>query len=402
MTARLAPSGLKFIVLLLLLISLLGVFPLDVILPSFPALADSFDVSLKQIAFSVSIFAIGVAVSQLIIGPLSDAMGRKRLLLGGLVISIVGSLGCVFSRRYEEFMVFRLVQAVGCGSFVLSQALVQDLYADRQHTLRILMLTATGLLISLSPLAGSVLQYYLGWKGSFYIFSALALVVLVLTVIVLPERPSQSLRGAILVNVKVLMADRGFLVGSTLSALAFACHFAFVVISPLMMIGGLGLTEFMFAVVFVGYGVAYVVGGLVAVKLKSIMSPYRQMGCGLALIGSAGLMLLVWQVANGLSLPSLMVPVAISTIGVAIIRPAATTYALSRHAERAGAATSASNIMLFAFGGVVSTLIASIESRLPIVLALVFVGSSLVGGWLLQYSRRYARSGYIETLLAKE
>lgn len=401
MTKSLAPFGHK-LVLLLLMFSLLGVFPLDVILPSFPALAESFDVSLKQIAFSVSIFAIGVAVSQLIIGPLSDVMGRKRLLLGGLVISIVGSLGCVFSRRYEEFMVFRLVQAVGCGSFVLSQALVQDLYADRQHTLRILMLTATGLLISLSPLAGSMLQNYLGWKGSFYIFSALALVVLVLTVIVLPERPSQSLRGAILVNVKVLMADRGFLVGSTLSALAFACHFAFVVISPLMMIGGLGLTEFMFAVVFVGYGVAYVVGGLVAGKLKSIMSPYRQMGCGVALMGSAGLMLLVWQLANGFSLSSLMVPVAISTIGVAIIRPAATTYALSRHAERAGAATSASNIMLFAFGGVVSTLIASIESRLPIVLALVFVGSSLAGGWLLHYSRRYERSGYIENLLAKE
>ncbi|WP_416465559.1 MFS transporter [Pseudomonas sp. LFS044] len=167
------------LVVLLMMISLLGVFPLDVILPSFPDLAASFDVSLKTIAFSVSIFAIGVAISQAIIGPLSDVVGRKPLLIGGLAVSVIGSLGCLFSKGYEGFMIFRLIQAVGCGSFVLSQVLVQDGYPEKQqHVLRIVKLTLSGLLISLSPLVGAVLQHYLGWEGSFHIFSILAVVVL--------------------------------------------------------------------------------------------------------------------------------------------------------------------------------------------------------------------------------
>ncbi|MEN4829071.1 MFS transporter [Pseudomonas sp. P39-UII1] len=380
-----------------MMISLLGVFPLDVILPSFPDLATSFDVSLKSIAFSVSIFAIGVAISQAIIGPLSDVVGRKPLLIGGLAVSVIGSLGCVFSKGYESFMIFRLIQAVGCGSFVLSQVLVQDVYPEKQqHVLRILMLTLSGLLISLSPLAGAVLQHYLGWEGSFYIFSILAVIVLLMSLLILPEQSVQSVqpvRGGMLVNLGKLVADRGFLVGCALCSLAFSCHFVFIVVSPLLLIGVLGLDEFMFGVVFVGYGVAYVIGGLVARKLADILPLHTQIGFGLAMIGFAGLVLFVWQLVEELSVSSLMVPVAIGTIGVAIIRPSATSYALRRHSERAGVATSANNILLFASGGVVSTLIASIDHGLPSVLASVFTASSLVGVWLLYFLKSNERSG---------
>ncbi|MFK0310049.1 MFS transporter [Pseudomonas sp. NPDC090233] len=246
MTSLMASAKRTSVVSLLMLMSALGVFPLDVILPSFPALAGHFSVGLKQIAFSVSIFAIGVAVSQAVIGPLSDVIGRKRLLLGGLVISIIGSLGCVASQRYEGFMIFRLIQAIGCGSFVLSQALVQDIYPEKQqNALRILLLTTSGLLISLSPLVGSVLQYYLGWEGSFYVFSLLALIVLVVSFLLLTEKPVHYQWGAIVKNFKALAVDRDFLAYCTLSALAFTCHFAFVVFSPLLLSGRLGLSEYL-------------------------------------------------------------------------------------------------------------------------------------------------------------
>jgi len=382
------------LVVLLMMISLLGVFPLAVILPSFPDLAASFDVSLKSIAFSVSIFAIGVAISQAIIGPLSDVVGRKPLLIGGLAVSVIGSLGCLFSKGYEGFMIFRLIQAVGCGSFVLSQVLVQDIFPEKQqHVLRILMLTLSGLLISLSPLAGAVLQHYLGWEGSFYIFSVLAVVVLLLSLLVLPDKPVQPVRGGMLVNLGKLVADREFVVGCALCSLAFSCHFVFVVVSPLLLIGVLGLDEFMFGVVFVGYGAAYVIGGLVARKLTGVLPLYTQIGFGLAMIGFAGLVLFVWQLVEELSVSSLMVPVAIGTIGVAIIRPSATSYALRKHCERAGVATSTINVLLFASGGVVSTLIASIENGLPSVLASVFMASSLVGVWLLYFLKSNERRG---------
>ena len=107
---------------------LLGVFPLDVLLPSFPALSEHFRTTPAEIAFSISLFAIGISLSQLLIGPLSDAIGRKRLLLAGMAVSIVGATGCILSTEYTWFLVFRLLQAIGCGCFVLSQALIQDFF----------------------------------------------------------------------------------------------------------------------------------------------------------------------------------------------------------------------------------------------------------------------------------
>lgn len=403
MTRLVTPLANKLTAVLLLLMSMLGVFPLDVILPSFPALASNFDVSLKHIAFSVSIFAIGASISQLFIGPLSDVIGRKRLLQGGLVISIAGALGCVFSKSYEAFMLFRLVQAFGCGSFVLSQALVQDIYpADQQNALRILMLTVSGLFISLSPLAGSVLQHYLGWEGSFYIFSMLASIVLSVSLFWLSEKPVQFVRGSIAKNFKDLVVDRAFLVCCAISSLAFACHFAFVVISPVLLMGDLGLSEHGFAIVFAGYGLAYVVGGLVAGKLNALMPPTTQIYCGLAFLGFAGLMLLTWRLFASLSIASLMLPVIISSIGVTIIRPSATTYALRKHSARAGAAASVSNTLLLATGGVVSTLIASVDNGLSFALASLFFGASLVGGLLLFYLKQGERSARVTATLTKE
>lgn len=137
---------------LLMAMVMLGVFPVDVLLPSFPSLSQHFSTTTSEIALSISFFAIGISLSQLLIGPLSDMLGRKTLLLAGMAVSIAGALGCVWATNYEYFLLFRVIQAVGCGCFVLSQALVQDLFIGKERDrLRILMVTASGIFISVSP-----------------------------------------------------------------------------------------------------------------------------------------------------------------------------------------------------------------------------------------------------------
>lgn len=139
-------------VALLLAMVLLGVFPLDVVLPSFPALSSHFNRSTSDIAFSVSLFAVGISLSQLLIGPLSDTLGRKGLLLAGMLISILGGIGCVLVSDFTWFLFFRCIQAIGCGSFVLTQALVQDLFVGKaRDQLRILMITASGYSFQFPP-----------------------------------------------------------------------------------------------------------------------------------------------------------------------------------------------------------------------------------------------------------
>nr|WP_218176371.1 MFS transporter [Pseudomonas putida] len=370
--------------ILLILISLLGVFPLDVILPSVPQMAEYYAVDTKRIAYSVSLFALGVALSQAVIGPLSDCVGRKRLLIAGLLVGIAGAIGCMRTTHYEIFMVFRLLQAMGCGCFVLSQALVQDSYSGQQrNAMRILLTSASGVFIALSPLAGSVLQQYWGWQGSFQAFVMLAVLVLLLCLMLLGEDRASRYRGGFLPGYCQILKDRKFLVYSIFSCLAFACHFSFVVVSPLLLMGPLGLTEFAFSMVFLLYGLAYMVGGVVANSLNRSMSTQAQIGCGFALIGTAGIALHLAISSGALVLIDLVLPLTLCTIGTSIVRPAATTYALSRHPDRAGAAASVSNTLLFACGGGVSLLVASSgEVSLAMHLAVSFITSCL-SGWLL-------------------
>ncbi|MGF6391993.1 MFS transporter [Pseudomonas plecoglossicida] len=380
----LLPNG--FHVALLLLVSLLGVFPLDVILPSVPALAHYLSVDPRHVAYSISLFAIGVAISQTIIGPLSDRMGRKRLLIVGLSVSIGGAVGCVSTSSYESFMAFRLLQAVGCGCFVLGQVLLQDIYSGKQLiAMRILMTSASGVFISLSPLAGSVLQRYFGWEASFQVFVALAVIVVLLCIILLDEKMPSRRRAGVLRSYRVLLKDKAFLISSLFSCLAFACHFSFVVVSPLLLIGLLGLTEFAFGMVFLCYGLAYMIGGVMASFLNRRMNMHSQIGWGFALIGMAGVALCLSVLSNDLSVLTLLLPLMVCTVGTTIVRPAATTYALGLHPERAGAAASANNTMLFAFGGGVSMLLATVEAMLPMSLALIFVVACLSGWLLLAY-----------------
>jgi len=368
---------------LLILLCLLGVFPLDVILPSFPALADEFHVEPKQIAYSVSLFAFGVALAQIVIGPLSDGMGRKRLLLAGLAASIAGAVGCVFSTTYETFMAFRLLQALGCGSLVLGQALVQDLYSAKQrNAMRILLTSASGFFISLSPVAGAFLQQSFGWEGSFTVFVVITVIVSLLSCVLLHDTPALCGRTPGMRSYLVMLRDTTDLAHSMLSSFAFACHFSFIVVAPLVLMGRLGLTSYQFSIVFIAYGLAYIAGGAAATYLNNRVSPQAQIRTGFLLIGAAGVTLLTWERVAGLTVMGILLPMIICTTGTTLVRPAATTQALARYPQQAGAAASLNTTLLFAGGGLAGSLVAGAESVLPMSLGFLFFSSSLCG-WLL-------------------
>lgn len=369
--------------LLLILLCLLGVFPLDVILPSFPALSEAFQVEPKQIAYSVSLFAFGVAVAQIFIGPLSDRTGRKRLLIVGLGVSIAGAIGCLISTDYEIFLAFRLLQAAGCGSLVLGQALVQDLYSGKQrNTMRILLTSASGLFISISPVAGAAIQQSIGWTGSFTVFIGIAISVIVLAWVLLNETPVLCAGNSGVQRYIVMLRDAFYVTYSLQATLAFACHFSFIVVAPLVLMEQLGLTPYQFSVVFIAYGLAYVVGGAIATFLNNRISAQAQICAGFLLIGSAGAALLIWQWVAGLTVIGLMIPMILCTAGTTLVRPAAATQALARYPQQAGAAASLNTTVLFAGGGFASTVIASAEQLLPLSLGILFLSSAL-GGFLL-------------------
>jgi DHA1 family bicyclomycin/chloramphenicol resistance-like MFS transporter len=367
-------------VVLLMTMVLLGVFPLDVLLPSFPALAKHFQTTPANIALSISLFAIGLSLSQLVIGPLSDTIGRKRLLLAGMAVSIMGAAGCLLATDYAGFLMFRVVQAIGCGCFVLSQALVQDLFEGKERDrLRILMVTASGVFISVSPLLGSVLQQALDWPGSFFLFIALAVVVFLKACFMLEDqRPAVASRQNIFQAYRRVCSNASFLGYWLIAAIAFSCHFSFIVVSPLIFIDQLHMSPYAFSLTLLLYGAAYIIGGIAARVLSSRITPNTQIIVGLSLIFFSGVVMLLLSSWLGLSILTVLVPMIICTAGTTIARPIATSKAMDVFADNAGTSASAGNTLVFIFGGLTSALINLSGTDLQTTLALAFLLLSAV------------------------
>lgn len=362
-------------IVLLMSMVLLAVFPLDVVLPSFPALSNHFNRSQTDIAFSVSLFAIMISLSQLLIGPLSDRLGRKKLLLAGMVVAIIGAVGCVLATHFTAFVLFRCVQALGCGVFVLAQALVQDLFIDKQRDqLRIAMMTASGLFISLSPLAGTLLQQVFDWPASFWVFVVLASVVFVKALFFLDNpRPVQHASHGIVQSYWRVCRDPAFIGYWLISGFAFACHFSFIVMSPLLFMEHLQLSPYAFALVLLVYGMAYLGAGIVAQRISNRLAASTQITAGLLLILTSGLSMLALSIALGLTTVSVLVPMMICTVGITIIRPITTSKAMDVFPEHAGTAASTGGLVVLACGGVISALVNLSALDLQTTLAICFI-----------------------------
>ncbi|NBF02980.1 MFS transporter [Pseudomonas sp. Fl5BN2] len=377
------PATSKFAaVVLLMTMVMLGVFPIDVLLPSFPSLSRHFGTTTSDIALSVSLFAVGISLSQLLIGPLSDALGRKSLLLAGMLVSTVGALGCAWATDYSCFLLFRLVQALGCGCFVLSQALVQDLFIGKQRErLRILMVTASGVCISVSPLAGTLLQEWLDWPGSFYLFSAIAALAFFRALVSLdnPPVPLTSQRIQIFKAYRQLCSHFSFMAYWLICAIVFACHFSFIVVSPLIFIEQLQMSSYEFSLMLLLYGAAYVLGGTLAGVLNKRLQSTTQIVTGLYLILFAGLSMALLSSQYGLTPATVLVPMIICTAGTTIARPAATSRAMEVFADYAGTSASVGNTLIFISGGLISALVNLSPYGLQLTLAISFVLLSSVG-----------------------
>ncbi|WP_417696396.1 MFS transporter [Pseudomonas sp.] len=384
---------------LLLMLTLLGVFPIDVVLPSFPALSEHFERPSPDIALSVSLFAVGIAVSQLLVGPLSDAMGRKNLLLIGIIVSAIGATGCVVADDYWSFLLFRVIQAVGCGCFVLSQALIQDLFTGQeQQRLRIFLVTCGGIFISISPLAGTGLQSWMGWRGSFLVFIALAVSVFLSASLLLKPLPanSQPRRLDFIASYRTVCSDFNFMAYWLTSALAFSCHFSFIVISPLVFIDQLQLSPQAFSLTLLGYGLAYIGGGAVATVLSNRIDPQTQILTGLCLILTAGVLMLGLSSHLGLSVTTLLLPMIVCTAGTTITRAAAHTRAMNIFPEQAGTSASAGSVLIFIVGGLTSAVLSLTPLDLQITLALCLMLLSLLGlalNGLLRHRHRTLLTG---------
>jgi DHA1 family bicyclomycin/chloramphenicol resistance-like MFS transporter len=177
--------------MLLMLVAMTGVAPISLymLVPALPVLASTFasDISIAQM--TVSLYMVGIACSQLIMGPLSDKFGRRPVLLAGLALMVVASVGCSFAQTLPQLIAARFLQALGGASgMVVSRAIIRDLYSRERVGAMISLVIAVMMVAQmLSALAGGLLEITFGWRAIFYFITASSLSVAVLLAVALPE-----------------------------------------------------------------------------------------------------------------------------------------------------------------------------------------------------------------------
>ena len=347
-----------FLVLLLGVLSAFGPFVVDLYLPSLPQLASFFETSASMTQLTLTTAMIGLAVGQLLLGPLSDKFGRKKPLIISLVIYIISTVLIVFSPNIETMIVLRVIQGLSsAGSVVISRAVATDLYRGREMTRFFgLLMTINGIAPIISPILGSLLLEYISWKGVF-VFLALIGVVVLFFCFRLKESLSveNRLQGSIFATFStfgVIIKNRLFMSYVGIESFLLGAMFAYIAASPFILQSFYGLSAFIFSLCFGANGAALVIGANIGGKL-----PNRQ---ALAIGVLAFVVAALYTIAVLIIQPYwLFVEIGFFAmlLLMGITFPAISTLAMESERQYAGSASALLGFAPFFLGGVVSPLV---------------------------------------------
>ena len=185
------------IILILGALATVSPFSIDMYLPAFSQIADDFGTTPARISFSVTSYFIGLAIGQMIYGPLLDRFGRKRPLYVGLTIFIITCIGCMQAQSTETLVALRFLQALGgCVAWVAALAMVRDFFPVEQSA-RVfsLLILVIGLSPLLAPTLGGFIATGLGWRWVFIVLALIVFLILMVTIFFLPEghKPDTSI-----------------------------------------------------------------------------------------------------------------------------------------------------------------------------------------------------------------
>ena len=366
----------------LTLLAGLSALTMNIFLPSLPGMAAWFNVPYAWMQSSVALYLVFQAVLQVVIGPISDRYGRRRVVLGALVLFLVFTLGTLFAPNAQVFLVFRMAQAVVATGMVLSRAIVRDMVPDDQAASMIGYVTmGMSLVPMIGPAIGGVLDQAFGWRASFSLLFALGVVVLALCWADLGETAPQnrhSFAGQLRQYPGLLGAPLFW--GYALSA-AFAsgAFFAYLGGAPFVgnQIFGLSSTQIglLFAITAVGYASGNFFAGRFSVRVG-----INQMVLIGNLITFVGLGVLTLLTLLHLSGPVVFFGLTITMgFGNGVALPNANAGMLSVRPDLAGSASGlGGSIMLgggAALAAVAGTILKPGATELPLVL--LMLGSAL-------------------------
>jgi DHA1 family bicyclomycin/chloramphenicol resistance-like MFS transporter len=363
-------------------LSALATLSTNILLPSLPVMAQALGSSEAAMTSVLSLFLAVFALAQLVVGPLSDRLGRRPVVLGGLAVFIVGSAVCALAGDLPWLLAGRALQAVGvAAASVLARAAARDRFEGPQLAallgrIMVVMAAAPGF----SPLLGGLVQAAWGWRALFIVLvlAGLALAAAYLGIVgeTLPaERRRHQPVGALARGYVVLMGDSRFMRPALATAAILGALFAFFGTAPLVLARDFGFSALQVGLFFATSVFVVFAAGQTAPRWTARWGAPAVLRLGAVLATLGGLTMMA---GGALGLAGFAVAVCIFLFGMGLVSPTGTALALTPFASQAGQASALLGFLQMAAAALLTTAAATLPGARLDALALVLAGGGLL------------------------
>ena len=371
-------------ILLLGAIIALAPMSIDLYLPALPTLQQALGGTAAQGQLTLSVYFLGLAMGQLIYGPVSDRIGRRKPLYFGLALYALAALGCTLATDINSLIALRFLQALGgCAGMVIVRAVVRDLYTP-QEMARVLsmLLLVMGVAPILAPLIGSWVFVAFGWQAVFGVLVAYGLGCLIMAAKYLPEtlaRPGEALEFMrVLKGYGRLLRHRRFMGYALSGGIAQASLFAYIAVSSFVFIDFYALSPTQYGLLFGVNAFGLILGSQINNWMLTRYRAERVLRGALIAYSGFGVVLAMVVIADLGGLPGVLIPLWCCIASLGFTFPNSTAAAMAPFGDRAGMAAALLGTLQYGLAAIASGVVASLHDGTALAMALAIAACGLI------------------------
>ncbi|WP_246061950.1 multidrug effflux MFS transporter [Paenibacillus oralis] len=370
-------------------LSAFGPLSLDMYLPALPSLANDLHTNASMAQMSLTACLLGLAIGQLIAGPVSDAYGRRKPLIFSMILYSISSVLCVLAPTISVLILFRLIQGLaGAAGIVISRAIVRDMYSGSELTKFFsLLMLVNGAAPILAPIFGGQLLNFFSWRGVFVSLSIIGVILLLSVLLSLPEtlprlkRQSGELKQ-VLSTFSRLIKDRHFLGYCLAQGLVAAGMFAYISASSFVLQNLFHVSEQIYSLIFAMNGLGIIIASQLTGKAAGKIKETTLFKFGIYLAAVSSLVLLI-TILLGANLILFLMPLFFVVACVGIVGTSGFTLAMQSQSKAAGSASALLGLLPYILGALVAPLVGLAGEQNAVPMGIVIFCANL--GALLCY-----------------
>ncbi|MGB0749138.1 MAG: multidrug effflux MFS transporter [Magnetospiraceae bacterium] len=363
---------------LLIAISTPGPLALNILMPSMPGLVTAFSTDYGMVQLTLTLFLAGMAVSQIFAGTLADRFGRRRVVIGGLILFLTGSLLCLIAPTIHLLIFGRVIQALGGATgMVMARTILRDIHGLNRAAAMIGYVTMVMVIAPIAaPTLGGVLDSAVGFRGSFGFTAAVAVLLLLSSLPLLHEThagPFQSQGvGPMFASFGILAGQWGFLRPALTISFSSAVFFSFLGGAPYVTITLMGRSSAEYGFYFAIVGLCYMAGNFLTGRLSERLGAQSLITGGTIITLGGGILLAGAYLIGLLNPITLFLGMSVVALGNGLCLPSGTAAAISADPARIGAASGLAGFLQMASGAIASFLVGALldQTATPLIVAM--------------------------------